>query len=242
MQQHTPGIFSPFVWGLGVATLAISSPAFAIDADNFNNQTIQFGQNTTVEFEFVESHGAYQSTFGVVNLATGEKTALIREVKSDDGDFTGASRQNDFIGTPGNTVPQAFSEFNFAANTPYSLYLESRYQGKDAGTVFSSNPINKGQNKQAQMNGDFASLADGKGILASFDDTGSVLVQSNKADTDFNDFVVAIGGYKPCKNGDSGPVPTDMVLPAIQPRPTAGEAPAIIVPPAAAPIVIPQTW
>jgi hypothetical protein len=233
-QQFTQSIFAAIGASCGLA-LMTSSPVLA--ADNFDNQMIQFGQDTSVEFEFVESHGAYQSAFGVVNLATGEKTPLLGEVKTDDGNTSGSSRQNDFIGTPGNTVPQVFSEFSFKANTPYSLYLESQYKGKDAGTVFSTTAINKAKNKQAQLNGDFASLADGKGLLVSWDDTGSVLVKSNKDDADFNDFVVAIGGYKPCVNGDAGPVPTPIVLPTIPPRP----APAPPKPPVVSP-VIPQTW
>jgi hypothetical protein len=235
-QQFTQSIYAcgTIAASCGLA-LITSSPALA--ADNFDNQMIQFGQDTSVEFEFVESHGAYQSTFGVVNLATGEKTPLLNEVKTDDADASASSRQQDFIGTPGNTVPKQFSEFSFKANTPYSLYLESQYKGKDAGTVFSTSAINKAKNKQAQLNGDFASLADGKGLLVSWDDTGSVLVKSNKDDADFNDFVVAIGGYKPCRNGDAGPVPTSIVLPTIPPRP----APAPPKPPVVSP-VIPQTW
>jgi hypothetical protein len=233
-QLFTQSIFATIVVSSGLALIA-SSPVLA--ADNFDNQMIQFGQDTRVEFEFVESHGAYQSAFGVVNLATGEKTLLLGEVKTDDGNTSDSSRANDFIGTPGNTVPQVFSEFSFKANTPYSLYLESRYKDKDAGTVFSASAINKAKNKQAQINGDFASLADGKGLLVSWDDTGSVLVKSNKDDADFNDFVVAIGGYKPCLNGDAGPVPTAIVLPTIPPRP----APTPPKPPVVSP-VIPQTW
>ncbi len=204
MIAPTKHLLASLCLGLGLSAMAIG-PAIA---DTLDNQTIKFDQDTIVEFEFLQSHGAYQSAFGVMNMATGEKTPLLSEVKSDDADLSTSSRQNDFIGTPGNTVPQPLAEFTFKANTPYTLYLQSTLKGKDAGTVFSANELNKGKNQQVRFGGGFANLADGQGVMTNWDDTGSLLVKSNKDDMDFNDFTVAIGGYKPCRPAADVVVPT----------------------------------
>jgi hypothetical protein len=229
MTKKSKNIFSPLGWGLGLA-LACVSPAFA--SESFDNQAIQFDKDTSVEFEFVESRGAYQSTFGVVNLSTGEKTPLFREVKPSDENQETSSRQKDFLGTPGNTVPNPFAEFSFKANTPYSIYLESTIKGKDAGIVYSLNRVNKAGNQQAKLSENSSGLGNGRGVKISWDDTGSVLVKPNKDDSDFNDFVVIAGGFKPCRYGDSGVIP-------VPPSPVPVEVP---VPQTAPAKIIPQTW
>ncbi|MBW4670578.1 MAG: hypothetical protein KME60_24960 [Cyanomargarita calcarea GSE-NOS-MK-12-04C] len=233
MTKKSKSIFSPLWWGLGLA-LACVSPAFA--SESFDNQAIQFDKDTSVEFEFVESRGAYQSTFGIVNLSTGEKTPLLREVKPSDDNQQISSRNKDFLGTPGNTVPNPFAEFNFKANTPYSLYLESTIKGKDGGIVYTSSRANKAGNQQAKLSENFSGLEDGRGVKISWDDTGSVLVKPSKDDSDFNDFVVIAGGFKPCRYGDSGlipvqpaPIPVEVEVPIVKPKPPVRQ-------------IIPQTW
>jgi hypothetical protein len=176
-------------------------------ADQFDTSGLQFDVDTIVEFEFVQSHGAYQSTFGVINLNTREKTPLIAEVKPSDY-FQDVNRPSqyrsvgepdpaDFTGTPGNAVPQPLAEFEFKANTPYSFYLESTYDGRPAGIVYSTTGLNLGGNQQAKFEGTFVGLASG-GTINLWDDTGSVLVKPNKEDRDFNDFIVRAGGHLAC--------------------------------------------
>jgi lysyl-tRNA synthetase class I len=55
--------------GLGVAlsTIIGSFAQAAKAAEDFNNNFIRFEKDVAVEFEFVESRGAYQSTMGVIN-------------------------------------------------------------------------------------------------------------------------------------------------------------------------------
>lgn len=216
----------------------------AIAEDYVGNKGIEFEEDTVVEFEFIESHGAYQSTFGVVDLdtcqtdPTGEiifetcvKTPLLSETKPSDSYQTVFRRStyednlnranNDFIGTPGNTVPQPIAEFTFQAGGRYAFYLESYYDGKFAGVVYSVDFFNTQNNRQALFNEElpatqlasrrnipqsesnqFASLVDG-GLLLRFDDTGSTLVKDDYQDVDFDDFVVGIGGYESCLYPDS---------------------------------------
>lgn len=177
-------------------------------SDQFNNNAIQFDVDTVVEFEFVESNGVYQSTFGVINLNTGERTPLIAEIKPSDrtqpvnvpSDFTNdtpLNNRDDFLGTPGNTVPEPLAEYEFQANTPYAFYLESFYNGQSAGVVYSTSLQNSGGTTRIMFDGDVAALATG-GVLLQWDDTGSLLVQPAQEDRDFDDFVVRAGGHLDC--------------------------------------------
>jgi hypothetical protein len=172
--------------GAAIATFSQSAKA----VEDFNNNFIRFEKDVAVEFEFVESRGAYQSTFGVINLVSGEKTPLLAEVKSSDDGALTSPRSRDFLGTPGNTVPQPLTEFTFKAGQPYAFYLDSTYQGREAGTVYSSNNRNLGGQLQSRM-GDMGGLAN-QGLKIEWDDTGSVLSRRN--DLDFNDFQVIAGG------------------------------------------------
>lgn len=193
-------------WG---ATLgAIASVSFPAQAnERFNNDTIQFEVDTIVEFEFVESHGAYQSTFGVVNLATGEKTPLISEARPSDRPQnpeapstyrTDAGQSNDFLGTPGNAVPQPLAEFQFKANVPYAFYLESFYNGQSAGIFYSSDRRNPEGTQRIRFDGDTPNLGEG-GVTLRWDDTGSLLVMRPEEDQDFDDFLVRAGGHVACQ-------------------------------------------
>ena len=216
----------------------------AMAEDYVGNKGIEFEEDTVVEFEFIESHGAYQSTFGVIELDTCQtdpngdiifetcaKTPLLSETKPSDSYQTvfrrstyedNLNRANyDFIGTPGNTVPQPMTEYTFQAGERYAFYLESYYDGKFAGVVYSVDFFNTQNNRQALFNEElpatrlasrrnipqsetnqFESLVDG-GLLLRFDDTGSTLVKDDYQDVDFDDFVVGIGGYESCLDSDS---------------------------------------
>jgi hypothetical protein len=175
--------------------------------ETFGDAGLQFDTDTVIEFEFVESHGAYQSTFGVINLDTNEKTPLLAEVKPADSpdpisrpstyaDDTGSSTR-DFPGTPGNTVPQPLAEFRFQARTRYAFYLESFYNGRLVGIVYSTRVQNPGQNQQTRFEGDLSALGSGGSVIR-WDDTGSAIVRQNQKDTDFDDFIVRAGGHKAC--------------------------------------------
>lgn len=242
LQLTKRNIFKFSNWGVSIGVFSlfnlIGLPAMAEDL--VGNQGIQFQEDTIVEFEFIESHGAYQSTFGIIDLdscqasSTGQiifesctKTPLLAEIKASDSfDFNDvyressyetdlqAGRNNDFLGTPGNTVPNHLAEYRFQANKVYAFYLESQFDGKPAGVVYSTDLINSKGNKQALFHEEnlttqtvaqrrnspafdanqFKALTTG-GLLINLDDTGSTLVKTGNEDTDFDDFIVGIGGY-----------------------------------------------
>ncbi len=173
--------------------------------ETFDNRGIRLDVDTIVEFEFLESNGSYQSTFGIVNLETGEKFPIYSEVRgsdvpqtvnqpSDYQDDTGIRNRDDFQGTPGVTVPQPLEEFRFAANTDYSFYLESSFNGQPAGTLYSTSSQNAGGRQYARFEGPIEDVIEG-GLLLRWEDSGSLLVGEASTDYDYDDFIVRIGGY-----------------------------------------------
>ena len=229
-------------WGIsfGIFGLLNAMALSATAEDTIGNQGVRFSEDTIIEFEFIESHGAYQSTFGVIDLDTCQpgvngginfdsciKTPLLSEVKASDSfDFNDvyressyetdlqAGRNNDFLGTPGETVPNYLVEHEFEADKIYVFYLESQFNGRPAGVVYTTNLINNKGNRQALFHAEdlttqtvaqkrrdltsngnkFEDLING-GLLLNLDDTGSALVRTDLADADFDDFIVGIGGY-----------------------------------------------
>ena len=158
--------------GITIATtgflLSVSQTTQAQTA--FRNNSIQFSQDTIIEFEFIESHGAYQSTFGVVDLdscqssfgsidlSTCKRTPLLVEEKASDFPESVTRRSTyednenqtqDFLGTPGNAVSKPMAEFMFEAGKRYAFYLESSYNGMPAGIKYSSAVYNPDDSKQA---------------------------------------------------------------------------------------------
>jgi hypothetical protein len=93
------------------------------------------------------------------------------------------------------------AEYEFKAKTRYAFYLESTYNGRAAGIVYSTTSLNRGGNQQAKLEGNFFGLGSG-GTINLWDDTGSLLVKPNREDTDFNDFIVRAGGHLACPYGN----------------------------------------
>ena len=190
------------LWLLGAMATGLFSvlatPAQA--QDFFSNQTIEFEEDTIVEFEFIQSHGSYQATLGIKDETTGEETVLFRETKPYDsfGSFTSErsstgnddlGTNTDFVGTvQGGTVQERFNEYMFKANRTYSFFLESvSPTGQTRRTVVSTQNF-------ARFNGglDEGSIGDRTGTRLAWEDGGQVEVGN---DSDFDDFVIEAGGY-----------------------------------------------
>ncbi|MEG4998255.1 PEP-CTERM sorting domain-containing protein [Microcoleus sp. B4-D4] len=184
------------------AMLGAAAPAHAF---SFGTSGISFDKDQTVEFNFLESHGAYTSSLGIyeVNKSVASLVStLFSETKSsDNGD------SNEWKGTSGNTVASGPVTFQFLANKVYTLGLSSLYNGYSAGTVYSTSSLN-GKKQQAvfggsslfgdlnlektnkfgaakeNTNGVSSLFNKGFGTTISFDDAG------NGNDKDFQDFTV----------------------------------------------------
>lgn len=201
VQQFFKFFGSAIVLGL----CGVAAPSVAQDA--FDNNAVAFPSDTTVEFEFKESHGSYLASFGVRNQTTGEETILFRETKPYDTFQTGqtqtSTRQDDtgsggdFLGTvAGGTIvngqgqASALSEYTFRANNRYVFFLQSvSPTGQTRREVLSSQNF-------ARFAGalDAGSQGDVTGTRISLEDGGRVEVGN---DNDFDDFVVEAGGYAP---------------------------------------------
>jgi hypothetical protein len=187
---------------------AIATAAFgtlvqsASAAEQFNDKIVQFDRDTIIEFQFLSSNNSAQSTFGVLNLATGEKTSLISEARAQD------KPGKNYTGTAGKSVRKPFAEFTFKSGTPYTLYLESTVKGKGTTTVYSA-PDKNGGSQLAKFDNDATSLGT-QGVKIGWNDG-----ISGKG-SDFNQFMVIAGGGVgcPCK---PSPVMTAPIAPEVPP-------------------------
>lgn len=187
---------------------AIATAAFgslvqsASAAEQFNNQTVQFDRDTIIEFQFLGSNNAAQSTFGVLNLATGEKVPLISEARAQD------RPGKNHVGTAGKAVRKPFAEYTFKSGTPYTLYLESTTKGKGTTTVYSV-PDKNGGAQLAKFDNDATALGT-QGVKIGWND--GISGKGN----DFNQFLVIAGGGIgcPCK---PSPILTAPIPPEVPP-------------------------
>ncbi|MCZ0900586.1 PEP-CTERM sorting domain-containing protein, partial [Microcoleus sp. HI-ES] len=121
------------------AATALFSAGAPAQAFSFGASGIQFSQDTSVKFNFKESHGQFQSSLGVYSVkdsAVSLVSTLFSETKSSDDQW-----ENEWKGTLGNTVLGSGSVvFTFLANQIYTLGLDSGYNG----SVYSTSALNSG--------------------------------------------------------------------------------------------------
>lgn len=192
-------------------------------ATMINNSGLEFDKDTTLDSNFVESHGAYKSTFGVMDLETRERTPLIIETKASDNAETifkpssfrsHVGTNTDFYGTPGNAVPNPTAKFTFKANKRYVLYLESSFNGRPTGILYSTDLLNSDREQHVKFVGGAEDLCS-SGVMVNWDDTGSKIVRNRtQQDRDFDDFIVQLKGAA-CAIG--GGEKTPVVSPASTP-------------------------
>jgi hypothetical protein len=183
------------------AATALFGAAVPAQAFSFGTDAITFRQDTSVKFNFKESHGMYQSSLGIYsveNSAVSLVKTLFSETKSSDNEW-----ENEWKGTLGNTVLGGSEVFTFLANKIYTLGLDSDW----GGSVYSTSSLNSGSQQAVfgghsqlwsaldkettstfqaagQFTNGLGSLFNG-GTLIGFDDRG------NSNDSDFQDFTVS---------------------------------------------------
>lgn len=210
-----------FTLSLGWLTSSLALPARAADL-SIGNEGIRVNRSTTLETGFVESHGAYQSTFGVINLTTNEKTPLLIETKPSDNPQTifqpsskvsDVGTQQDFLGTPGNAVPQPVGQYVFQPNNDYVFYLESSFNGRPTGILYSTDRLNPNAEQHVKFTGSVADLCQRGGLQIGWDDTGSRIVRNLAAqDRDYDDFIVKVRDTA-CPIGGGEPPPVVSAVP-----------------------------
>ncbi|MBD1811661.1 PEP-CTERM sorting domain-containing protein [Microcoleus vaginatus DQ-U2] len=183
------------------AATALFGAAVPAQAFSFGTTGIQFGQDTTIKFNFKESHGMYQSSLGIYSVDNSVPSlvkTLFSETKSSDNQW-----ENEWKGTLGNTVLGGSEVFTFLANKIYTLGLDSGW----GGSVYSTSSLNSGSQQAVfgghsqlwsaldkeststfqaagQFTNGLGSLFNG-GTLIGLDDRG------NSNDSDFQDFTVS---------------------------------------------------
>ncbi|WP_192843600.1 PEP-CTERM sorting domain-containing protein [Leptolyngbya sp. NIES-2104] len=215
---------------LGWLTSSLALPVRAADL-SIGNEGVRVNRDATLESEFVESHGAYQSTFGVINLTTKEKTPLLIETRPSDSPDTifrpstkidDAGTQLDFPGTPGNAVPQTANRYTFRPNNDYVFYLESSFNGRPTGILYSTDRLNPNAEQHVRFTGNINALCQTGGMQIGWDDTGSRIVRNRPAqDRDFDDFTVRLRDTA-CPIGQGEPPP---VVSPISPGTPIGQVP-----------------
>lgn len=180
--------------------VGIAKPASAF---TFGTNGISFNTTQQVKFNFSSSKNAFKSTLKVFEVLSNGKVneatngVLFEEVKASD-----KGAKNGFRSTLGNAVQQVNNSFTFLAGKVYTLGLTSTYNGKDAGTVYSSSKFNlngsmgkqraafgstggqEGQSFNAASSLQSANPFNGPVSIA-FED-----IRWGNGDNDFNDFVV----------------------------------------------------
>jgi len=126
--------------------LGISAPARA--ASFFGTDKIQFDSDTTIDFTFNESHGAYTSILKVFEVGANNLLTEVSPVQGILAETKGSDNwgDNGWLGTLGNTVAVGTNSFVFQAGKQYSLGLSSTLSWDPGfnGTVYSSSSLNGG--------------------------------------------------------------------------------------------------
>jgi len=191
------------------ATALFGATAPAQAAHQFRSHTfgtggISFTADQQVDFTFVGTHGAFQSTLGIYEVG-GLTTPFLLKTLFSETKASDNGSANEWKGSLGNTVLDSGKvAFTFLANKIYTLGLIS--VGGAGSKVYSTSAWNSGGTQQAVFGGEslftalntettntfqaagqftngLGSLFNG-GTLISFDDRG------NDTDKDFQDFTV----------------------------------------------------
>lgn len=120
-----------------IAGLVSAAPAQAI---SFGSGLIQ-GDGSNVKFTFLESHGYFQSEWGVYNKTTGQEQVLFGEIDRSDKEIVG-SADAPSMGTCGITVLDCTASFTFEAGNEYSFFLRNINDSGHKKTMFSANELN----------------------------------------------------------------------------------------------------
>jgi len=160
-----------------VAGSALALSAMPAEAASFGTDGILFETDTKVDFEFLESHGKFQSTLFIVEADA--KDTPVYTLFTENEAFI-MPETDDFLGLCPETVTAPDTSsctnwFTFEAGVEYSLLLDSGNNGKVWSTTALNNPVDT----QAEFI--FGQTEAGKYTIR-FEDNGG--------DTDFNDFTI----------------------------------------------------
>lgn len=170
--------------------LLATSPARAGDLfSTFSAGTFSFAKDTTVEFTFLESHGAWQSTFGILDTVTKAKTSLFAETAS--WGATGGTEANDWLNL--DFVDRKLATFNFLAGRQYQLAYWGNEPGTKHDATFSDVKIAEGsytyQATGPNYKGtpQFKTISFAPGVILGWEDGWEK--KAGRGDGDYNDLI-----------------------------------------------------
>lgn len=147
---------------VSTALLSVSAPAQAF---SFGTGGVSFDTDTTVDFTFNQSNGAYTSSLGVYEV-NGSVASLVSNLFWETKQSNNGG-DNGWLGTFGNAVTSSTglnkASFTFLANKVYSLGLTSNFNGSYVNTVYTTSGLNtaSGSSQQAVFNSFGSTGSDG---------------------------------------------------------------------------------
>lgn len=183
------------------------------------------GDGSHVYFDFTESHGYFESEWGVYDNTNDIYYTLLGEVQRNDGVSPWAT---DHLGTCGNTVTNCQASFTFLEDNQYAFFLQNTGDGDHPITMFSANELNQNQrwadfedqtkffssmsilddtrygtyesldSDLALATGETFELQNGMSALIAFEDQGiDTLGTGDRFHGDWNDFIVKVSVPEP---------------------------------------------
>lgn len=131
MNRQFTSIFTGLIAGTTLAISAVPAQAFSIGSTGTANAngTLTFSQATTVDFNFLESRGMYQSKFGIYDAGTNALLSTLFAENSPGYDSGSSDANGDWLGTCGKTVTSCTNSFTFQVGKTYKFGLDSAPQG-----------------------------------------------------------------------------------------------------------------
>lgn len=176
-----------------VASLAVAAvPALAGPTlfDTLSSGIFSFDATTTLEFTFLEAHGKYKSTFGILDVAAATKTAIFAETKAYNpgSDANPGNEANDWL-NDGYVTPWEAS-FTFEAGKQYQL----AYWGVEHNETASDVVINEGSYEFLTTGPNYVGPAatktiDFDGLILGWEDGWE---EENGREGDYNDLIVGV--------------------------------------------------
>ncbi|MGE5657845.1 MAG: DUF4114 domain-containing protein [Actinomycetota bacterium] len=122
------------------AVVSLTAPAQAF---SFGVDGISFKENTTIKFDYLESHGGAKSSLGIYEV-TGSSVSLAKTLFSekDAADPGFGSDEKAWLGTAKNLTGAATATYEFLAGKIYTLGLVGDFWGQTLPTIYSTSSLN----------------------------------------------------------------------------------------------------
>lgn len=183
-------------------TFSAPAQAATLTPDNFGVNTIKFAENTTVNFNFLESHGKRQTAFGVYLKETQKlvSTLFVEDLRASDPKSNDA--KDDWQGTCEKTYSVCSSQFRFKAGVAYTFGIRE-YNPNQADVVEDPYSIGNDANRAKYVyNGSYTFNTQGPTWISNNPgkqpaqktitvDPGEIVVaMEDGADSDYNDLII----------------------------------------------------